>query len=70
VRGKDLFLLGAFRRRLEYPALKRAAREQQSQFDANVVLIEDKASGTQLNSMTRRLARLPRLRLRSGIIAR
>jgi hypothetical protein len=70
VRGKDLFLLGAFRRRLEYPALKRAAREQQSQFDANVVLIEEKASGTQLNSMTRRLATLPRLRLRSGIIAR
>jgi predicted phage terminase large subunit-like protein len=48
VRGKDLFLLGVFRRRLEYPALKRAVREQQSLFDANVVLIEDKASGTQL----------------------
>src|SRR3984893_16644390 len=47
-RGKDLFLLGLFRRRLEYPALKRAVCEQQSQFDANVVLIEDKASGTQL----------------------
>jgi predicted phage terminase large subunit-like protein len=48
VRGKDLFLLDLFRRRLEYPALKRAVREQQSQFDANEVLIEDKASGTQL----------------------
>ena len=48
VRGKDLFLLGVFRRRLEYPALKRAVREQQSLFDASVVLIEDKASGTQL----------------------
>jgi predicted phage terminase large subunit-like protein len=36
------------RRRLEYPALKRAVREQQSLFTANVVLIEDKASGTQL----------------------
>ena len=35
-------------RRLEYPALKRAVREQQSLFNANVVLIEDKASGTQL----------------------
>ena len=43
VRGKDLFLLGVFRRRLEYPALKRAVREQQSLFNANVVLIEDKA---------------------------
>ena len=48
VGGKKLFLLGVFRRRLEYPALKRAVRDQQSLFGANVVLIEDKASGTQL----------------------
>src|ERR1700732_520742 len=48
VRGKDLFLLGVFRRRLEYPALKRAVREQQNLFNATEVLIEDKASGTQL----------------------
>jgi predicted phage terminase large subunit-like protein len=47
-KGKELFLLNVFRRKLEYPALKRAVREQQSLFDANVVLIEDKASGTQL----------------------
>ena len=48
VKEKNLFLLGVFRRRLEYPALKRAVREQQSLFGADVVLIEDKASGTQL----------------------
>jgi len=48
IKGKELFLLAVFRRRLEYPALKRAVREQQSLFNANVVLIEDKASGTQL----------------------
>ena len=36
-----------FRRQLEYPALKRAVREQQRLFGATVVLIEDKASGTQ-----------------------
>jgi len=48
VSGKHLFLLGVFCRRLEYPALKRAVREQQRLFDATVVLIEDKASGTQL----------------------
>jgi predicted phage terminase large subunit-like protein len=48
VKGKHLFLLGLFRRRLEYPALKRAVREQQSLFGPNEVLIEDKASGTQL----------------------
>src|SRR5690242_5665661 len=48
VKDKNLFLLGVFRRRLEYPALKRAVREQQSLFGATEVLIEDKASGTQL----------------------
>jgi predicted phage terminase large subunit-like protein len=48
VRGKDFFLLNVLRKRLEYPALKRAVRDQHSQFDAKVVLIEDKASGTQL----------------------
>ncbi len=46
--GKNLYLIGLLRRRLEYPALKRAVREQQSLYAANVVLIEDKASGTQL----------------------
>ena len=48
IRGKNLYLLGLLRRRLEYPALKRAVREQQNLFNASVVLIEDKASGTQL----------------------
>src|SRR5258707_9744987 len=48
VKVKDLFLLAVFRRRLEYPALKRAVQEQLSLFGANEVLIEDKASGTQL----------------------
>ena len=33
---------------MEYPELKRAVREQRETFDASVVLIEDKASGTQL----------------------
>ena len=48
VKDKNLFLIGVFRRQLEYPALKRAVREQQRLFGATVVLIEDKASGTQL----------------------
>jgi predicted phage terminase large subunit-like protein len=48
VKGTDLFLLAVFRSRLEYPALKRAVREQQGRFGAKEVLIEDKASGTQL----------------------
>jgi predicted phage terminase large subunit-like protein len=48
IKAKDLFLLAVFRRRLDYPALKRAVREQQDLFNATEVLIEDKASGTQL----------------------
>jgi hypothetical protein len=46
IRGKDLYLLHALRRRMEYPELKRAVREQAQAFAASVVLIEDKASGT------------------------
>src|SRR5215469_8585568 len=48
VKGKDLYLLAVYRRRLEYPALKRAVREQQGLLVATEVLIEDRASGTQL----------------------
>ena len=40
--------LHVLRRRMEYPELKRMVREQAQAFAANVVLIEDKASGTQL----------------------
>lgn len=42
------YLLDVFRRRLDYPALKRAVHEQARQHGAEIVLIEDKASGTQL----------------------
>jgi predicted phage terminase large subunit-like protein len=48
IKEKNLYLLGVLRKRLDYPDLKRAVREQQSLFNAGVILIEDKASGTQL----------------------
>jgi len=48
IKGTDLYLLHVLRKRLEYPDLKRSVRQQQQDFSANVVLIEDKASGTQL----------------------
>jgi phage terminase large subunit-like protein len=48
IKGKDLYLLHVLRKRMEYPELKRAVREQAQAFAATVVLIEDKASGTQL----------------------
>jgi len=42
------YLLDVFRRRLDYPELKRAVHGQARQHRADKVLIEDKASGTQL----------------------
>jgi predicted phage terminase large subunit-like protein len=48
IKGKDLYLIDVLRRRMEYPELKRAVREQYERFRPSVVLIEDKASGTQL----------------------
>jgi phage terminase large subunit-like protein len=47
VKDKHFYLLGVLRRRMDYPTLKRAVREQCQAFDAKVILIEDKASGTQ-----------------------
>jgi predicted phage terminase large subunit-like protein len=48
IAGKDLYLVDLLRRRMEYPELKREVRGQYERFRPNVVLIEDKASGTQL----------------------
>ena len=48
IKGKELYLLHVLRRRMEYPELKREVRAQYERFGPNVVLIEDKASGTQL----------------------
>ena len=41
-------VLHVLRKRMNYPELKRAVREQAELHRATVVLIEDKASGTQL----------------------
>ena len=48
IAAKNLYLLDVLRRRMEYPELKRAVRAHYERFAADVVLIEDKASGTQL----------------------
>ncbi len=48
VREKHVHLLNVFRKRLSYPELKRAVREQAQAFSVKTVLIEDRASGTQL----------------------
>jgi predicted phage terminase large subunit-like protein len=46
--NRHYYLLSVFRMRLNYPDLKRAVQKQAREHDANIVLIEDRASGTQL----------------------
>jgi len=48
VKEKHIYLLHVCRKRLGYPELKRAVREQAEAFSPATILIEDKASGTQL----------------------
>jgi len=48
LKEKKLYLLNVFRRRMEYPELKRTIRDHAAEFHAGNILIEDKASGTQL----------------------
>jgi predicted phage terminase large subunit-like protein len=47
-KNKKLYLLHVLRRRMDYPDLKRAVGEQAERFSPTNILIEDKASGTQL----------------------
>lgn len=48
VKENRLYLLDVLRRKMEFPELKRTVREWAGQWRAEVVLVEDKASGTQL----------------------
>ena len=48
VSDRRFYLLHVLRKRMEYPDLKRAVRQQWQEHRATVVLIEDRASGTQL----------------------
>ena len=47
-KDKHFYLLHVLRKRMEYPDLKRAVKEQAQIYKPAAVLIEDKASGTQL----------------------
>jgi len=48
VRGNQYYLRDVLRERLQYPDLKRTVIERALAFSANVVIIEDKGSGTSL----------------------
>jgi predicted phage terminase large subunit-like protein len=45
---RHLYLLDVFRRKLDFPGLKKAVKDQISLHSPTIVLIEDKASGTSL----------------------
>ena len=46
--NKCMYLLDVFRRKLDFPSLKRAVKSQASLHAPEIVLVEDKASGTSL----------------------
>jgi predicted phage terminase large subunit-like protein len=48
LRNDRFYLLNVYRHKLAYPDLKRAVREQDRLFRPTSILVEDKASGTQL----------------------
>ena len=48
VKGPRFYLLNVLRRRRSYPELRRAVVEQDRPFRPQVIVIEDRASGTQL----------------------
>ena len=48
VKDKHVYLLDVYRKRLSYPELKSAVKEQAAKHNPRTILIEDEASGTQL----------------------
>jgi predicted phage terminase large subunit-like protein len=51
--NKKVYLLDVLRERMEYPALKKAVQAQATKWRPSTILIEDKASGTQLSQELR-----------------
>ena len=48
LKDQHMYLLDVFRRKLDFPSLKRAVKDQIALHSPTIVLIEDKASGTSL----------------------
>lgn len=48
LKGKQLYLLCVYRKKVDYPGLKKAVKELRAEWNPSEILIEDKASGTQL----------------------
>jgi len=48
LKGPNFYLLNVLRKKLSYPELKRAVIDEDARFSPQAIIIEDKASGTQL----------------------
>lgn len=48
VAGHEIYMINVYRKQMIFPDLKRAVRQQADLYGAHEILIEDKASGTQL----------------------
>lgn len=64
MRGKNYYLLDVFRKRLEYPDLRRAILSQAATHTATTVLIEDAGTGAPLIQELRREGRLRPIAIR------
>jgi predicted phage terminase large subunit-like protein len=54
LKGEKVYLLDVLRRRMDYPELKKSVRDQGEKYKADVILVEDKASGTPVIQELRR----------------
>jgi len=57
--GNGFYLIDLWRQKVEAPQLEQAAQSQFFKFNPNIVLIEDKSSGSSLIQMLRQKTRLP-----------
>ncbi len=65
MRGRDYYLLDVYRKRLEYPDLRRAILSRASAHNATTVLIEDAGTGASLVQDLRREGRLRPIPIRA-----
>lgn len=54
-----IYLIDVYEEKLEYPELKAAIKHRASRFNPNIILIEDKGSGTSVSQDLRMSTRLP-----------
>jgi len=66
VSNNGYYLLNQLRQRLEYPELRASVKTQYQEYNPNVVLVEDKASGQSVVQELRRDTRIPIIPIKPG----